>query len=321
MQTLAVLSFVALQLLFPPAKKEAATAVPPPAKPALLQFNWPEGLDAKVATERSREQQINTKTKGARSIKGTYRMRVRAHADGMLVRNEDYEGLQADDVILNGLGIEDLVAALVPSTVVTRDGQFVRAEDTAAIKSLLAKATEPYVTGKESLPPQFKEMLANLSSDEFLNATAASEWNGLVGAWLEFPVGEEIFEETVEERSPVLPDLRIPMKVTQRMVEKGECPRGGVRHECAVFEMRSEVERAALEGVMSRLLEGMKELAPKMTLDELEIVTVVRVRLEIGTMLPHELTATKTVTMTMSAAELPTISSLLIERRASTFTY
>lgn len=336
MQTLAVLSFVALQLMFPPAKKEPAppakkdapaapaAAAPTPAAPepaAVLQFKWPEGLDARVETVRSREQQTGDTTKPARSIKGTYRMRVRGHADGIVVRNEEFSGLQANDVILNGMGMEDLVASLVPSTVVTREGEFVRAEDTAAVTRLLKEMFEPFLSGKEELPPQFKEVFQQLASEDYLNATAAAEWYSLVAAWLDFPVSDEVLEEDVEEPSPVLPDVMIPMKVTQRMVEKGECTRGGVRYECGVFEMRSDVDPAALEGIMKRLLEGMKELAEAFKLDRFEMVTIVRVKLETGTMLPHELHTTRTVNVSMSAPGVPSMSTRQVERRASTFSY
>ena len=316
MQTLAVLSLVALQLVLPPANRDAA----PPPEPAVLEFNWPEGLDARVETERSREQRIGDKAKPSRSLKATYRLRVRPHEAGLIVRSEEFSGLGLNDVFTSGVGIEDAIASLVPSTVVTRAGEFVRAEDTAAIKDLLAKTFEELLRDKKEMPAQFKQMLQRVSSDEFFNSTAASEWNSLVGAWLEFPVGDDVFEETVEEPSPVLPDLTVLMKLSRRMVERTECTRGGTRYACAVFEMRSEVDPASMREALARMLQGIKDM-PQITYENIDMVTVVRVRLETATMLPHALTVTRTVDVTMSAADHPATLVRQIERRASTFTY
>ena len=173
MQTLVLLSFVALQLVLPPAKNEAAA----PPEPAVLQFKWPEGLEARVETERSREQRTGNKVKPARSLKASYRMRVRPHEAGLIVRSEEFSGLSLNDVFVSGLGLESAIASLVPSTVVTREGSFVRAEDTAALKDLLRKMFDAFLADKRELPPQFTQILERASSDDFFNATAAAEWS------------------------------------------------------------------------------------------------------------------------------------------------
>jgi hypothetical protein len=203
---------------------------------------------------------------------------------------------------------------------VTRDGDFVRAEDTAAIKSLLTKMFDAFLAEKKELPPQFKQMLQRASSDEFLSGTTAVEWNSLIGSWLDFPLGDEVFEETVEEPSPVLPDLIVLMKISRRMVETSECTRGGVRYACGLFEMRCEVDRASMREALARLLRGVKDM-PAITYEDIDMVTVVRVRLETGTMLPHDLTTMRTIDVTMSAPGESTTAVRQTERRSSTFIY
>lgn len=321
MHTLAILSFVVLQAVLPPAKKEPVSVAPPaPSERAVLQFDWPAGLDAKVDTERSREQQMGDKAKPPRSLKATYRMRVRPHDAGLIVRSEEFSGLTVNDIFANGVGLEDAIASLVPSTVVTRDGDFVRAEDTAAVKALLTKMFDAFLADKKELPPQFKQILERATSDEFFDGTAAGEWSSLVGSWLEFPLSGELVEETVEEPSPVLPDLMVLLKVSRRMVERSECTRGGVHYACGVFEMRSEVDPASMRDAFARLTEGVKDV-PRITYEDVDMVTIARVRLETATMLPHALTITRTVKMTMSAPGYPATVVRQVERRNSTFSY
>jgi hypothetical protein len=71
---------------------------------------------------------------------------------------------------------------------------------------------------------------------------------------------------------------------------------------------------------MKKLLGGVKELEG-LRYDELDIITVVRVKLETATMLPHDYSMTKTVKVKMSMPGESPVALTQIERRASTFTY
>jgi hypothetical protein len=359
MHTLAVMAVVVAQLMFPPkwtpsepgkptvvapapvnpivplpvVGAETAPAVPaPPAVPGEtvaadeeddapgLVFNWPEGIDVKVESMRTKEQTGTRESKPV-AIRSSYRMRVYPHADGFVVRTEDFtlpDAPPANDPS----GLEALIGMLAPSIVVNGAGEFVRIEDTKAVKQFLSDMFAPVLKDKgTNVPAGIMQVMQQMSSDEFLNAIAASEWNSLIGAWAEFPIEDGLFEDTMEEPNPMMPDLTIPMKLKLTSGDVQECERGGAKYRCAVFEMTSNVDQAAFEPMMKRMFEGVKELQGA-KYEQFDLLTTVRVKLETDTMLPHDYQMTKTVNMKMSLPNAPNpITMKQVDKRTSRFTY
>jgi hypothetical protein len=324
MQAFAVLTLVVAQIMFPPKPRDPSAASPQPAaaavlSPTELRFDWPEGLDVRVDTERSKEVQGGPRPRPPVSVKAFYRMRVQPHAEGLVVRSQDFDFGANPLSPSDATSLDAIVGTLAPSIIVSRAGEFLRIEDTTAVKNALDEMTRP-MRQQASLPPQFSQLVQQLTSDEFLNALAASDWNSMIGNWTDFPVKDGRFEETVEEPTPIMPDVNLPMTIVMKSVEQAECTRGAARYACGTFELTSRVDQSGFEAVMKRLLGGMKELEG-LRYEELDIVTVIRVKLEIGTMLPHQYSMTKTVKVRMSMPGEQPVSMTQTERRSSTFTY
>ena len=75
-----------------------------------------------------------------------------------------------------------------------------------------------------------------------------------------------------------------------------------------------------MRDALARLVAGVKDM-PEITYEAIDMVTVVRVRLETATMLPHALAVTRTIDVTMSAPGHPATTVRQVERRDSTFSY
>jgi hypothetical protein len=282
---------------------------------AELRFGWPRDLAARVDTERTRERQAETKT--STTIRASYRMTVSPHAEGLVIRYDDFnvaEGAPGD-----AAAAAEALSLLVPSLVVSEAGDFRRVEDLGPMKDMVGQLIAG-LNQKTNTPAGLKALLAQLGSDQVLNNLAATEWQVLVSAWRGLPLTTEKFERATEETSPVLADVKIPMKVSGGMVERTECVRGGVRHDCGIFEIQSAVNQAAMEPIMRRLMEGVKGMQ-SVVYERLDVVTTARVRLETRTMVPHGLTTTRTVNMTALVPGEGRVNARQVERRTWTFRY
>jgi hypothetical protein len=289
----------------------------PPTAQDGLRFNWPTDLTARVETEKTRERQTGTTTKST-TTRFSYRMRAVPDSRGLQI---NYEQFTLDGVPpREAAGAADLISAMVPSLIVDDRGQFVGVRDIAALKTAMTAIFEPLQKTHADMPAGLNDLLSKLLDEEVLTSLAGQEWQLLVGAWHGLPLTPERFEMQTAEPSPLWPDVKVPMKVTGGMVETGTCPRSGARIDCAVFEMRSAVDQAAMGSIMKRLFEGVKDM-DAVKYERMDVVTAIRIRLETHTMVPHELTMTKTVEMTVTAPREGRMELKQIDRRTSRFVY
>ena len=295
----------------------AAVLIQDAPRPAgeVLRFNWPKDLTARVETQKTRER-TSDKT-AATTTKWSYRLRAVPHPEGMVIRYSDFkfDGVSASEVS----GAAEMLSAVVPSVVVDRAGVFLRVEDIAPLRATMLELFRG-LNKADELPPGIADVMSRLTSEEVLTSLAGQEWQQLVGAWQDLPVTPDKFEVDTEETSPVWPDLKIPMKVSGGMVEKGPCSRGGAKAECALFEMRSAVDQPTMQALMRRLLDGAKGM-PAVQFETFDVVTVARIKLEIETMIPHSLTTTKTVRMSIVAPGEGRKEMKQVDRRTSRFEY
>lgn len=289
-------------------------AAPRPA-PDALRFNWPKDLTARVETEKTRERSTGTTT--TTTNKYSYRMRALPHPDGLVVRYDEFkfDGAAAPEVA----AFAEMLASIVPNLVVDPEGAFLRVEDITPLRNTVTELLRRGLKGEE-LPPKMADLVSRLTSEEVLSSLAGQEWQQLVGVWQDLPISSEKFEVDVEEPSPVWPDVKIPMKVSGGMVEKSTCTRNGTARACAVFETRSAVDQPTAQALMQRMLEGAKNM-PAVRFETFDVVTVVRVKLETETMVPHTLTSTKTVQVSATPAGEGRQEIKQVDRRTSRFEY
>ena len=288
----------------------------PPAAPAELRFNWPKDLTARVDTEKTRERQIGGASTST-TFKASYRLRASPHPDGLRIGYDDFKIDGAPPA--ETAAVSEMLTSILPTLIVDPQGAFLRVEDIAPLKATVARLFEPLQKTRD-LPPGAQELVSRLLTDQVLTNLAGQEWRLLVGAWSDLPVTPEKLEVETEEASPIWPGVKFPMKVTVGMVEQGVCSRGGAKIDCALFEMRSAVDQAAIQTVMKRLLEGAKD-AQGGQFEKIDLVTVMRLRLETDTMVPHEVSTTKTIEMTATSPQGARTEVKQVERRTSRFSY
>lgn len=290
----------------------AQTGPPPPA--AALRFDWPRDLVASVETERTRERRGPTAS--ARTMRASYRMRVSPHPEGLAISYDEFEMEALPRAEQNA--IVDTLTAMSPDLIVGSDGSFQRIGDIASLRATVNEVFAPLLSGSDT-PPGVKGFIDRFLTDEVLTGFAGQEWELLVGAWKDVPLSTDPVTVEVEAPSPMWPDVKIPMKLTGRLVERTACTRGGVSRECVVLEMRSTVDQAAMESLLKRMMQGLP--VPDARYERLDVVTVSRIRLETQTMVPHELTTTKTVDMTVTVPKEGRTAARQIDRRTSRFSY
>ena len=290
--------------------------VAPPQAPETLRFNWPKDLTARVETEKTRERHTGgAPTSSTRRF--AYRMRAVPHADGLQIQYDDFrlDGVPPTEAA----GISEVLTAMVPNLIVDAGGHFLGVKDISSLREALSAMLEPLQKAGGDLPAGAKDLMSKLTNEEVLTSLAGQEWQLLVGAWHDVPLTSERYEMETSEISPIWPDVTIPMKVTSGMIEKGSCARGGAKIDCALFELRSAVDQSAMAAVMKRVFEGAKDMGG-VAFERMDVVTVVRVRLETHTMVPHELAMTKTVEMVVNAGGARR-EVKQIDRRTSRFVY
>ena len=303
-----------MKLLFVPVLGLLLQAAP--QAPAALRFSWPTDLAARVETEKTRERHTGGPPT-SNTLRIAYRMRALPHAEGLQIQYDEFR--MKDVAPTEAAGVAEVLTAFVPNLIVDSGGHFVGVKDLASLRDAMSTMLAPAQKAAGDLPAGMKELLSKLTSEEVLTSLAGQEWQVLVGAWHDAPLTNERYEAETSEVSPIWPDLKIPLKVTSGMVEKGSCVRGAAKIDCAVFELRSAVDQSAMAAVMKRVFDGAKDMGG-MALERIDVVTVVRVRLETLTMVPHELSSTKTVEMIVNTGrERREVKQ--IDRRTSRFVY
>jgi hypothetical protein len=290
--------------------------------PVALTFAWPAGTVATIHSERTK---TTVTPDGRKTQTGAlrYRMRVSAHKDGRLIEYDNFEPVGVALEAAEQPALDQMLNSLMPSLIVRPTGEFVRLGDLtkirAAIRQLLAEAKKQ--AGPGALPPNLEAVLANLTSDTVLTQLAAAEWHALVGAYVGFTgkVGE-MTQYDSEEPLPVIPGLMVPMRTSFGARQLGSCQAGQSPGGCVTMQIRSVVAPGAMQPILKRLMDGVKQLAD-VTYENFDVITEVSTTLEPSTMRPYQLTRTKTAEFTMRMPGQPRVNASLIERRTYRITY
>ena len=295
----------------------AQAASPQPTAPS-LKFAWPDGVVATVEAERIKEQKQG-KTEKKSSVRARYRMEVLPHAEGRLVRRADYTLLTPPPTIAtDGDALGEIVGAMTPSIVIGADGGFVRVDNPAAVKATLDAMLAPLRA--EGGLKTFDQVMASFASVDFIAAAAAQDWQALVTSWIELPLSTTPLPFSGDVPFPLFPDLTIQLNGSTRMVEKRECRRLGTPRPCALFEMTSAIDPASFAEVMKRMFAGSKEMAG-VKFDTYDVKTTTRVVLETDTMLPHEFSISRLVTIGVTVPGESRTEGAVLNVQSSRFTY
>jgi hypothetical protein len=279
-------------------------------------FDWPVGTVARVNTEYVRQATVQGTLQRESRLRMQHRMRVLPHAEGRLIEYYDQLHLDSAGDVADGLMV--LWPNWVPGIVVSLDGRFIRTERTERLQELVATMYAPLMTtpAVQSVP-RFKELLQRMTSGDGVTIATTGEWHQLVGKWRAAPLDTEVIE--VPAPLSLAAGVTVESRIQQRMIERGPCTRAALTVACASFELKQTITPeglAVLGGYMLQGSSGPPGPVPRV----LNIDTTDRITLEVGTMLPHEISVTRT---RRQAAEIngETIHAEDLERRTVRFTY
>lgn len=295
---LSVLALVAAPLA---AQEESADTVQ-------LRFGWQPGMRAEVEMEQVRIRDTETGRDSVR-MASTYRLQVAEHPEGLAVTYADMRWTEVPGDA--GPEIRRLFDAMAASSsggrarnVVTRGGEFVRVEGAEETAREVMAALEPlFAEVDEAGLANLRQMLAGMVSPEALSASAADEWNALVGAWVDadLEVGA-VYALESSFQAPVFPGVEIPVSLQFQVEGWTQCAEtdgGGDGEEpCVALVMISQPDAEVVAGAIRRFLEqaGLPVEEADDLFAQLAVETFVSLVAEPATLRPHRLEIQRVVT-------------------------
>lgn len=147
---------------------------------------WPEVTRARVEASRYRIRHT-AERQDTSGITVSYRMTARRTGDEYVISFDEYTvpaAGAADSASRELASFVQRLAAIVRSYRVNRDGEFVRLESRGALRAFMDGLFRSLTAKSGPVPPQVQQLITNLSSDAVLSASAAQEWNAIVGTWI-----------------------------------------------------------------------------------------------------------------------------------------
>jgi hypothetical protein len=279
-----------------------------------VRFDWPVGTTAVVETEFMNEDLLDGIVQQRTELRMTHEMRVHAEQDRRVIENSQHRHLQSSGDVPSAL--RALMPLLIPKTVINEKGEFVRIEEVERVQELLTDMYVPLAnSAAASTMPAFKEFVQMMTAGVALSNIGRSEWVSTVGKW----VGSTLDSKPIEGRGSMspAPGVSAPTAIYQRMSDRTPCRRVDVTTECATFEIRQTLTPEGRAALMDYANRGATVAAPG-TMTMLE--TIERARLEIATMLPHEVSILRTMRRTIEVNGR-TVTLESAERRTMRYKY
>ena len=279
-----------------------------------LRFDWPAGAVARVETTFQHEYSDGTLIILTSALQMTHRMRVLPHAEGRLIEYDNQTYVQS----LGDLepGVAALLPLWVPSRIVSPEGRFLRIENAERVQQNVVDLFEGKArTELAQRVPVFREYIQMMTSDAGLKALAEEHWFDLVQRWITAPL-EGPLEGVGPQLIPI--ERQPPSTISRRMIGRMPCSRLATTQECGIYEITIRRDRDQLADFARALKEsGASAFADTELLEETKTE---QVSLESSTMLPHELTITRTLRATIQLGG-QTVPKIDTERVHSVFTY
>jgi len=275
-------------------------------------FNWPAGIVALVETDYVREVSDGIARQQLAVLRMTHRMRVSPHPEGLLIQFDNQKATAAAGDMTDALGA--LLPWWVPRIIVSPDGHVLRIEQTERVQELVGEMYEPLAKAPTAQsPPALKQLLTFMASGAGLRSMVQDDWDHLVGKWIAIPLDSDPVESNAVS---VLDGMAVRSIVRQRTIDRASCVREDAAIECATLESRSTIDPESLAVLQNYLSPGAVDAGVRITSSE----KVDRVTLEVGTMLPHEATLSRTLQSTTQLSGR-TVSTQNLQRRSVRFTY
>ena len=252
--------FLSLVLSLVPAVGLAQGASKPPAKvdTAKLTFRWPENVTARVDAQRYRERH-NGGRHDTSDARVSYRMTAQRSGAEYVVRFSDFQmhGEAREARASEAAAFMERLGGIAPSYRVTAAGEFARLESPDMLRKLIDSLLTSMSAKEGAPPPQLMQVMTSMLSDEVLTATAAYEWNALVGAWVgaELEVGE-VYGSEGEEPVPIFQNATVKFQYEFSAVRRMSCDSVAApqARDCIELEMVSRPDSAAMRQLLERFM-------------------------------------------------------------------
>ncbi len=225
---------------------------------AKLTFRWPETVTARVDAQRYRERHNNGK-QDTSDARVSYRMTAQRSGAEYVVRFSDFQmrdGARGAGASETASFMERL-GGIAPSYRVTASGEFARLESPDVLRKLIDSLLASISAKEGAPPPQFMQVMNSMLSDEVLTATAAYEWNVLVGSWVgaELEVGE-VYGSEGEEPVPIFQNATVKFEYEFSAVRRMSCDSVAApkARDCIELEMVSRPDSAAMRQLLERFM-------------------------------------------------------------------
>lgn len=292
---------LALSLALPP-----AGALAQKADSVALKFAWPPGLTIAVTSTKSRTRITEKRT--TRSATSRYTLTTEAEGGNLRIHVADPSFETSGDTQLPPAAQAQMlaqVAELMPDYVVSPAGAFIGIHDLPAyqgrLQAFLAKVLPANVD-----PGMLARMQKLLTSEAFLNAKAAEQWNAVVGTWVgaDFEIGAR-YAHSNNEPVALFPGQQVKMNYTFSAKRLLKCTRGGVERTCAELEMRSSADPEDTKRMIEAFIQSFagRALPQAPVFRALEIESVLLVVTEPDGLIPHSHSLTRTIRTTVSVGD------------------
>lgn len=310
------------------AAAKSARGTPAPTEPGIglpikLTFAWPAGMTATIETERTKTQlMMGQKKESGAGMR--YRMRVSPHPRGRLITYDNFEMMRTLLSRPEEAEIMEYLGNFMPNIVVNNEGEFLRVDNIAKIKAAMREFIDGVMReapGAADVPANVKAMLESFASEEVLSQLAAQDWQLFAGAFAGYAgkIGDTTEVDT-EEASPIVPGVMIPMRSSFGALHRVPCEPGRAPDSCVVMQLRATVKPGAMQTVVKKLLEGVKDLEG-LKYDRFDVITELQATLEPSTMKPYRILHTKTADFTMSMVGQGSMTAQVIEKRTYRIKY
>ena len=316
-------------LLFGASTVSCADSTPVP-----LAFGWTPTIEARVEVWHSRVRQAVQSDTQRSALR--YTMHVQEHPDGLLITYDDFALGPSPDghpshgprpaLSKSGSPRVEMLSGLMPSFVVTNDGEFVRLDDLDGLKDRNLQAIRDSLT-----TPEEERLLRDMLTDDAMTSIVAQEWTAIVDFW----AGRQLVpRRTVETTGvgslPLIPTITVAMTYKVTLKRWLPCSEDEREKRCVELELYSYPNSAQVARALHSLLESVAVAATPdqatavvsaipafRSMDVENLITLIT---EPGTLLPHELQINRLTTGTMSI-EGESIPVRLLDQRAYRFEY
>ena len=304
-------ALVYLVLSMTPAASVAQEATRPAAPDmAKLTFRWPATTRARVEARRYRERHSDGKHDTS-DVRLSYRMTAERSGEEYVVRFDDFQlagasgAMGATPRAREMAALMERLGALVPSYRVSAAGEFSRLESPATIRAFIDSMLTTLASKDGPPPPQLTQLMSTITSDAVLGASAAQEWNALVGTWIggELEVGE-VYGTTGEEPIPMFGNATIKFDYEFSALRRMSCDSAAApkARDCVELQMVSKPDSAVMRQFLERFMSTLiPDAAKGVGFADFDVQNVVTLVARPESLLPVHLTVSKEVTGTVRA--------------------